>query len=105
MINGKRVVIRQLDLGDEEYFHKWRNYAEGNTLNHFIDFMFRFLNLNRIELTTLSDNYNAKKLYERLGFKKIGLIREKSFDSRTGKYIEVLYMDLLRREWDLIGKL
>lgn len=36
------------------------------------------------------------------GFKKIGLMREKSFDSRTGQYMDILYMDLLRKEWDEI---
>lgn len=181
MINGKKVLIRQLELGDEELFHKWRNSSIGNeycgfnygfliskealrielmkeiennevfpdektfiickkengtpigdisyrnwdkrnrsaefgieigeisergkgygfdALYHFIDFLFRFLNLNRVELTTYSDNKNAQKLYEKLGFKEIGLIREQSFDSRTGQFIDVLYMDLLKREWE-----
>lgn len=181
MIEGKNIFIRQLELGDEELLHRWRNNAEGNeycglsygfllskdgfrldiqkdienrdlfpeekmfiiykkdslqaigdisyrswdkrnrsaefgieigevdergkgygfdALCHFIDFMFRFLNLNRIELTTMGDNMNAQRLYERLGFKKIGLIREKSFDCRTCQYSDVLYMDLLKREWD-----
>ena len=181
MIEGKKVIIRQLELGDEELLHKWRNDAQGNlycafnygfllskeafrlelkeqienndifpkektfiickkedlkpigdisyrnwdyrnrsaefgieigeisersngygfdALSNFIDYMFNFLNLNRIELTTLADNKVSQNLYEKLGFKTIGLIREGSFDSRAGRYIDVLYMDLLRWEWD-----
>lgn len=28
MIMGTKVVIRQLELGDEEYLHKWWNYGK-----------------------------------------------------------------------------
>ncbi len=183
LIEGKRVIIRQLELGDEEPLHKWRNNQEGNlycgfqygfllseeafrlkvkkqventdvfpnektfiilkkedlkpigdisyrnwdkrnrsaefgieigeinergkgfgfdALSHFLEFMFNHLNLNRIELTTLADNDKSIKLYKKLGFKEIGLMRESSFDSRTGQYSDVLYMDLLKKEWSLI---
>jgi len=66
--------------------------------------MFNFLNLNRIELTTLADNKKSQNLYEKLGFKKIGIMREASFDSRDGTYSNVLYMDLLRRDWEEMNK-
>ncbi|HAR85967.1 GCN5 family acetyltransferase [Clostridium sulfidigenes] len=179
MIEGKSVVIRQLELGDEEYLYKWwndgsfmshaalaygtlesktaiRNSIEKEVLNsqlyaaskrfiickkedmtpigemsycgwdkreqkcefgikiwkeeqgkgygkdalsHFIDFMFRFLNLNKIELTSMIDNKRAHSLYRALGFKEIGIVREGFFDSRTGKFSDVMYMDLLKREW------
>jgi RimJ/RimL family protein N-acetyltransferase len=180
MIDGKRVVIRQLELGDEESLHKWWNNGEMmahstlcfgtlesketirlgivkeienstlypnnkrflickkenlepigeigysawdrrtqkcefgikicetseqekgygiDALYHFIDFSFRFLNLNKIELTTMIDNERAQKLYRKLGFKEIGTIRQGTFDSRTGEFQDVLYMDLLKEEW------
>ena len=73
-----------------------------DALYHFLDFLFRFLNVNRVELSTLADNKNAQKLYEKLGFKQIGLFRESSFDARTDDYMDVLYMDLLKREWNEI---
>lgn len=181
MIQGKKVVIRQLEIGDEEYLYKWWNdsnlmehathcfgtlqskeavrinilkeiestamfqeqkrfiicdkdtlkpigemnysgwdsrnqkcelgikicelkeqgkgYGE-DALTHFIDFLFRFLNLNKIELTTMIDNKRAHKLYRKLGFKEIGIIREGYFDSRIGKFSDVVYMDLLKCEWN-----
>src|SRR6056297_2212512 len=180
LIEGERVIIRQLELGDEKLIHNWRNNTEGNlycgfkygfllseesfrlkvkqqventdifptekmfiilkkedlkpigdisyrnwdkrnrsaefgleigeinergkgygyeVLSYFIEFMFNHLNLNRIELTTLTDNEKSIKLYKKLGFKKIGIIRESNFDSRKGKYINVLYMDLLKKEY------
>lgn len=180
LIEGRNVEIRQLEVGDEDFLHKWRNNGQGNlycgfgygflkskeayshevqkeventetfpeqktfiickkdssepigdisyrnwdkrnrsaefgieigeikernkgfgfdALSNFIKFMFNHLNLNRIELTTLAENKNAIGLYKKLGFKEIGIIREKSFNSSKGEYSDVLYMDLLRREW------
>jgi RimJ/RimL family protein N-acetyltransferase len=185
MIYGKNIVIRQLELGDEEFLHNWWNNGEmmghatfafgtlqskesirksitdeivgqdvfprnkrfmicmrdtmqpigeinycgwsarnqkcefgikiceveeqgkgygQDALYHFIDFMFRSLNLNKIELTSMIDNIRAHKLYKKLGFKEIGIIRDGSFDSRTGSFMDVLYMDLLKNEWIEIKK-
>lgn len=180
MIEGKKIMIRQLELGDEEYLYKWwntgemmehathvfgvlqskqtiqdsikretentnlfpenkrflickkdgfepigeMNYVGWNARNqkcefgikiceigeqgkgygkdalyHFIDFLFRFLNLNKIELTSMKDNIRAHNLYKSFGFKEIGIIREAYFDSRIGQFSDVVYMDLLKREW------
>ncbi|QUH19507.1 GNAT family N-acetyltransferase [Alkaliphilus sp. B6464] len=70
-----------------------------DALYHFVDFMFRFLNLNKIELTSMIDNKGAHSLYKKLGFKEIGIVREGYFDSRTGGFTDVMYMDLLKKEW------
>lgn len=70
-----------------------------DALIHFIDFIFRFLNLNKIELTTMQDNKRAQHVYEKLGFKRIGIIRQGCFDSRTGKFSDDIYMDMLKDEW------
>lgn len=70
-----------------------------DALVHFIDFMFKFLNLHKIELTTMKDNKRAQSLYEALGFKVIGIVRDGIFDSRMGEFSDVVYMDLLKSEW------
>jgi len=85
-----------LEIGEINERGKGYGYE---VLSYFIEFMFNHLNLNRIELTTLTDNEKSIKLYKKLGFKKIGIIRESNFDSRKGKYIDVLYMDLLKKEY------
>lgn len=181
MIKGKKIVIRQLELGDEEYLYKWWNDGEmmshathmfgtlqskeavrqkvvkeveaakmfserklfilckkeglepigemsyhqwdarnqkcefgikiceqsqqnqgygKDALFHFIDFLFRFLNLNKIELTTMADNERAQGLYKKLGFKEIGIIRDGYFDSCKGEFSDVVYMDLLKGDWN-----
>ncbi len=183
MIEGKNIIIRPLELGDEEILHKWWNnnnvmehsanafgtlqskeaiknsilreisdnnmfpprkrfmiclkenllpIGEINYMNwdsrnqkaefgikiceiqqqgkkygidalyHFIDFMFRFLNLNKIELTTMLNNLRAQNLYKKLGFKEIGIIRDGYFDSRYGRFSHIVYMDLLKSEWNEI---
>lgn len=182
MITGELTIIRQLEIGDEEYLHKWWNdsklmehaahpfgtlqskeaikinilkeiessvmfpekkrflickkenmepigeinysgwearnqkcefgikicevqqqgkgYGE-DALTHFLDFLFKFLNLNKIELTTMIDNKRAQNLYKKLGFKEIGIIRQGYFDTRSGKFADVVYMDLLKEEWKM----
>lgn len=47
----------------------------------------------------MDDNKRAHSLYRKLGFKEIGIVREGSFDSRTGSFSHVMYMDLLKKEW------
>lgn len=75
-----------------------RGYGK-DSLTCFIDFMFKNLNLNKIELTTMIDNKRAQSLYKKIGFKEIGVIRKAYFDSRYGAFSDVLYMDLLKSEW------
>ena len=69
-----------------------------------IDFLFRTLNLNKIELTSMIDNKRAHNLYKKLGFKEIGIIRAGFFDSRTASFSDVIYMDLLKKEWIEVKK-
>jgi len=71
-----------------------------DAINIFIDFMFRHLNLNRIELTTAESNKLAQSLYYKLGFKLIGVIRDSYYNSSEDSYTNAFYMDLLRHEWD-----
>lgn len=48
------------------------------------------------------DNKRAQELYKKLGFEEIGIIRDGYFDSRRGEYEDVIYMDLLRKDWKSI---
>jgi len=61
-----------LEIGEINERGKGYGYE---VLSYFIEFMFNHLNLNRIELTTLTDNEKSIKLYKKLGFKKNGIIR------------------------------
>lgn len=98
---NKRIRSAEFGIEIGEISERGKGYGF-DALSHFLDFMFNFLNLNRIELTTLACNGKAQRLYEKLGFKTIGLMRESSINAKTGEHIDVLYMDLLRREWEEI---
>lgn len=118
---GRRFIICRLDdmkpIGEMNYLgwdrrnrsaefgikicemdEQGKGYGE-DALMHFIDYMFRHLNLNRIHLSTMPDNQRAHSLYKKIGFKFIGAERQAYFDSRTGKYTDVFLFDMLREEW------
>ncbi|MCR1849586.1 GNAT family N-acetyltransferase [Paeniclostridium sordellii] len=75
------------------------NYNGYDALRCFVDFMFKNLNLNKIELTTMKENIRAQNLYKKLGFKEIGIIRDAYFNSKYGEFSDIVYMDILKKEW------
>lgn len=76
----------------------WQGRGIGKRVTRFVvRYGFEMLNLNRIELTFLSANTRARRLYTGLGFKHEGTRREAQY--KSGAYIDVELMALLRREW------
>jgi RimJ/RimL family protein N-acetyltransferase len=61
-----------------------------------LDYGFDMLNLNRIELSFLSNNEPARRLYEGLGFVHEGVKRQAQF--KLGQPIDVVLMSLLASE-------
>jgi len=59
-------------------------------------FAFDEMNLHKIRLDVHASNAGAVRTYERVGFRKEGVLREEAF--RGGRYIDVLRMGLLRGE-------
>jgi RimJ/RimL family protein N-acetyltransferase len=59
---------------------------------------FERLNLNRLWLTTLATNERAIRCYEKCGFRRDGLNPEASYVK--GKYIDVVAMGILRRDYE-----
>jgi RimJ/RimL family protein N-acetyltransferase len=62
-----------------------------------LEFGFLEMNLNRVELQVLELNSRAKALYDRLGFKLEGTLRQTVF--REGRYWDTYVMSLLRDEY------
>ncbi|NLG52108.1 MAG: GNAT family N-acetyltransferase [Chloroflexi bacterium] len=62
-----------------------------------VEYGFDALNLNRIQLRVLTTNQRAIRLYHSLGFRDEGCLREAQF--RSGQYLDVLLMGLLRSEY------
>jgi len=58
---------------------------------------FENLNLNRIYLQVYETNPRARRCYEKAGFSLDGVMREGRF--LEGKYVDVLIMSILKKEW------
>ncbi|MEW5983831.1 MAG: GNAT family protein [Acidobacteriota bacterium] len=62
-----------------------------------IRYGFDTLNLHRVWLRVYEDNKPALKAYEKVGFRREGLLRQDSF--RRGRYWNTIVMGLLRADW------
>jgi [ribosomal protein S5]-alanine N-acetyltransferase len=62
-----------------------------------VEYGFQMLNLNRIELKVLEDNQRAMRLYQHLGFREEGALRQAQY--KEGRYLNVVMMGLLREEY------
>ncbi|MHA1964561.1 MAG: GNAT family N-acetyltransferase [Candidatus Thorarchaeota archaeon] len=58
---------------------------------------FHIFGLNSIYLDTMADNERAISIYERIGFKRVGVLRETEF--MEGKHKGLMIMDILRKEF------
>jgi RimJ/RimL family protein N-acetyltransferase len=59
-------------------------------------YAFDEMNLHKIRLDVYATNPGAEKTYERVGFRREGVLREEAF--RQGRYLDVIRMGLLRGE-------
>ena len=81
-------------IGEEEYRSK--GYGT-EAMRLILDYGFNTLNLHNIMLSVQADNSEGIACYKKVGFKEAGRRREWVY--KDGKYIDVLYMDILAREF------
>ncbi|MHC4579912.1 MAG: GNAT family N-acetyltransferase [Planctomycetota bacterium] len=62
-----------------------------------LGFGFNHLNMARIYCTTYLDNHRALSLYESVGFRREGVLRQHIF--RDGMYVDVALLSILSDEW------
>jgi RimJ/RimL family protein N-acetyltransferase len=72
--------------------------TEATTL--IVGYAFATLNLNRVWLHVYEDNPRAVRVYEKVGFKKEGVLRQENF--RHGRYWDTFTMAVLREEWSAV---
>lgn len=81
-------------IGDREFWGR----GLGKTATLFaLEFAFFQLNLNRISLQVLANNDRAVSLYQKVGFKREGILREAQF--KYGKYLDIIEMAILKAEY------
>jgi len=62
-----------------------------------IDFAFTDLNLNRVYLDVIADNFRAIRAYQKCGFQHEGVMRDHYFID--GRYIDAWMMAINRADW------
>lgn len=85
-----------LAIGIGSSAHRNKGYGREAMLL-LLRFAFNELNLNRVQLTVFSYNARAIRLYERLGFRREGIMRE--YILREGEVYDLYHYGLLAREW------
>lgn len=63
---------------------------------------FTELNLHRVSLTVFDYNQRAIRSYEKAGFRPEG--RQRGFLKREGRRWDLIYMGILRNEWEVANK-
>jgi RimJ/RimL family protein N-acetyltransferase len=58
---------------------------------------FETLNLNRVSLKVFENNPRGMRAYEKVGFKREGVLRQEQY--RDGRYWDTIVMGILREEW------
>lgn len=82
-------------IGEDEYRGKGYG-AEAILL--ILDYGFNTLNLHNIMLSVKADNAAGIACYKKTGFKEAGRRREWAY--KNGGYVDVIYMDMLAREFE-----
>ena len=94
-----RTATLGIFIGEAEY----RNKGYGTeAINLILDYGFNYLNMYSIELRVLEFNDRAATCYKKCGFKEMGRRRKEKFIN--GKYYDTIYMDILKEEFDEMGK-
>lgn len=81
-------------IGEREYWGQGIGYAITQAV---VNYAFNQLNLHRIQSKVLESNHGSLSIFEKLGFSIDGMLRESQF--RDGKYLNVVLMSVLKREW------
>lgn len=68
-----------------------------DAMNVIVEYIFNYLNINKVKLTVFSFNKRAIQSYKKCGFQLEGVLRKEIF--RFGSYHDVFLMGIIREEW------
>ncbi len=88
-----RSAIFYLAILNPEY---WHSGIGTETTQLMINYAFRTLNLNRIQLHVNAENTPAIKIYQKVGFKKEGVLRQAMY--KNSRYYDFWVMGILRED-------
>lgn len=85
-----------IGLGEREY---WSRGCGTDAMRVLLRYAFDELNLQRVSLNVFDYNARAMRVYEKLGFVVEGRLRQ--WMLRDGQRFGMIYMGLLREEWEV----
>jgi RimJ/RimL family protein N-acetyltransferase len=92
-----RHAMFGLMIGDRSAWGK----GFGTEVTHLmVRYAFEALNLNRVWLQVYEYNERALRVYEKVGFRTEGRLRQENF--RDGRYWDTVVMGVLREEWEAV---
>lgn len=94
-----RVGTLGIMIGEQE--NREKGYGS-EAINLLLDYGFNYLNFNSINLEVMDFNKRGISCYKKCGFKEMGRRRENLW--LNGKYHDELLMDILKSEFDEMGK-
>jgi RimJ/RimL family protein N-acetyltransferase len=83
-----------ISIGDKR---EWGKGYGSEAVRLLVGWAFSTANINRVALEVLTFNERARRCYERLGFQKEGILRQRHFCD--GKFHDSIAMAILREEW------
>jgi RimJ/RimL family protein N-acetyltransferase len=81
----------------------WGRGLGGEATRLLVGYGFDSCNLHRIHLTVYEDNPAARRIYERVGFKLEGTLRQHGF--REGRWWDIHMMSMLAEEWRGVARI
>lgn len=93
-----RTACLGITIGDKEY---WSQGYGRESVTLLLEYAFRYRNFRRVWLWVHADNERAIRAYQACGFIEEGRLREHMFSN--GRYVDAVYMGVLRRDWQSDG--
>ena len=102
-LNNVRDINRTASVSIAIYDNNDRGKGFGtDAMRILLRIGFDFLNLHRIGLNVFHTNPQAIRVYEKVGFTKVGELRHTDFVE--GEYVNDICMDILEDEWRALQK-
>lgn len=90
-----RKAQTQILIGNREY---WNNGYGTEAMRLLLEYAFNYKNLRRLEAVVLEDNIGSRKMHEKLGYKKEGILRQSVY--KNGQYKNQILFALLKTEYE-----
>ena len=94
-----RHAVIGIHIGNKKYM----GIGAGKmTVDMLMEFAFKGMNIESLSLTVVEDNKKAIQCYEKCGFKRQGIQRNRAYVN--GVYKDLIYMDITKEEYFILAQ-